>query len=89
MPEKEPYGMSNHERRVADPKRVAEMKLTLNHAQLDTLRDLEMLGWTLWFVRNKPFAAAMPVVVDPTGNKHAMLNEDGTLNENPPFKIRP
>ena len=81
--------MADHERRALDKKRVAEMKRDLNPAQLDTLRDLEMLGWSLKFVRNKPFAPAMPVVVDPSGEKHAMLEEDCTLNEHPPFTIRP
>lgn len=80
--------MSDNDRRSEQQKRLAEMKRELNPQQLDTLRDLEMFGWELKFVRRKPFAAPIPVVFNGTRDKFAVLNEDGTLNENPGFDIR-
>lgn len=77
------------DRRAQEKKRIAELKRQLNPAQLDSLHDLEMLGWTLKFVRQKPFAAPIPVVVDAQGERHAVLNDDGSLNDNPGFTIRP
>ena len=77
------------ERRKVDKVRMAAMKAELNAAQLDTLRDLEGFGWELKFIRHKPFQPPIPVVYDNERMRYAVLNEDGSLDENPGFEIRP
>jgi hypothetical protein len=66
-----------------------EMRSDLNAAQLDTLGDLERFGFVLKFVRRPMFQPSIPVVFDTELKTYAILEIDGTLNENPPFVIRP
>jgi hypothetical protein len=80
--------MATSERRVQDKQRLAEMKRELNDDQLNTLRELEMFGWELKFIRHKPFAPGIPVVFDGDRKKFAVLREDGTLDDKPGFDIR-
>ena len=43
-----------------------------------------------YFNLRKPlFQAAVPIVVDADRKNYAVIEEDGTVNGNPPFKIRP
>lgn len=60
----------------------------LNEAQKDTLRQLEAVGWELKFVRRPLFQPSIPVVFDGARKRYAVLEPDGTLNENPGFDIR-
>jgi len=64
------------------------LKRELNDAQLATLNGLEQFGWELKFVRRKPFQPPVPVVFDGDRKHFAVLEADGTLNENPGFEIR-
>lgn len=79
---------ADNERRKIDKQKQAAMKAELNPAQLDTLRDLEGFGWELKFIRHKPFQPPIPVVFDGERKKFAVLEPDGSLNENPGFEIR-
>ncbi len=81
--------MEQRERRKAPapPSRVLER--LLNTAQIETLRNLEHFGWELRFVRKPLFQPAVPVVFDSDRLHFAVIEEDGKLNENPPFKLRP
>lgn len=69
------------------PNRVLER--LLNPAQLDTLHSLEHFGWELKFVRKPLFQPAIPIVFDGDRRHFAVIEEDGKLNEHPPFTIRP
>lgn len=72
---------------AAPPSRVLER--LLNPAQIETLRSLEHFGWELKFVRKPLFQPAVPIVFDGDRKCYAVIEEDGQLNANPPFKIRP
>lgn len=80
--------MTEMERRKAEKELSATLKRSLNEAQLGTLRGLEHFGWELKFVRRKPFQPPVPVVFDGDRKKFAVLEEDGSLNEDPGFEIR-
>ena len=53
-----------------------------------TLVELEQFGWSLKFVRRPMFQPSIPVVIDADRKRYAVLEADGTLNENPGFTIR-
>ena len=61
----------------------------LSRAQLDTLETMESFHWRLGFVRWPVFKAAIPVLFNRDGTRFAVLEADGSINENPGFKIRP
>ncbi|WP_460760676.1 hypothetical protein [Lysobacter fragariae] len=69
---------------------MAALRNQLNADQLMTLRDLERFGWELKFVRRPPFQESVPVVIDGDRKNYAVLNPDGSLEDNPvDLKIRP
>jgi hypothetical protein len=76
------------ERRKAEREYASVLKRQLNAAQILTLRGLEQFGWELKFIRHPPFQAPIAVVSDGDRKKYAVLELDGTLNENPGFPIR-
>lgn len=76
------------ERRKAQKELSSVLKRSLNEAQLSTLQGLEQFGWELKFVRRKPFQPPIAVVFDGDRKNFAVLELDGTLNENPGFEIR-
>ncbi len=80
--------MTEMERRKALKELSNVLKRELNEAQLGTLQGLEHFGWELKFVRRKPFQPPVAVVFDGDRKKFAVLEADGTLNENPGFEIR-
>ncbi len=49
---------------------------------------LEQFGWELKFVRRKAFQPPVAVVFDGDRKHFAVLEPDGSLNENPGFEIR-
>lgn len=82
--------MSDRERRSKiDQESAAELRAGLTHEQLAALHTLEHFRWTLRFVRRPLFQVPVPVVFAPDGTRFAVLEADGTVNENPGFKIRP
>lgn len=81
--------MPEKERRKAPPPPSRALERLLNPAQIDTLRSLESFGWELKFVRKPLFQPAVPIVLDGDRKSYAVIEDDGSLNENPPFKIRP
>ena len=78
----------NERRRISENAAAANLRAGLTPEQLAALTTLEHFQWTLRFVRRPLFDAPIPVVVDRTGTRHAVLEPDGTLNEHPGFKIR-
>ena len=76
------------ERRKTERELSNVLKRDLNEAQLATLQGLEHFGWELKFLRRKPFQPPVAVVLDGDRKKFAVLEADGTLNENPGFEIR-
>lgn len=76
------------ERRKTLKELSSVLKRELNEAQLETLQGLEQFGWELKFVRRKPFQPPTAVVFDGDRKHFAVLEPDGSLNENPGFEIR-
>ena len=81
--------MYGKERRGAPADDPAVLREGLGPAQLKALETLEQFGWTLRFVRRPMFLDPVPVAFDRGGDKWVVIEADGTLNENPGFKIRP
>ncbi|MEJ7745381.1 MAG: hypothetical protein WKF61_01220 [Luteimonas sp.] len=76
-------------RRVGtDTVEMAELKAGLTPQQLATLATMEQFRWTLKFVRRPMFQPPIPVVFDRGRQRYAVLEADGSINENPDFKIR-
>ena len=80
--------MSEIERRKMQKQLSSVLKRELHEAQRDTLSSLEHFGGELKFVRRKPVQPPVAVVFDGDRKKFAVLEPDGTLNENPGFEIR-
>ncbi len=80
--------MSQPERRKDAQKSTRELRNELNEAQRETLAELERYGWQLKFVRRPIFQPSIPVVFDGDRKSFAILEPDGTLNEQPGFEIR-
>ncbi len=80
--------MASTERRSGQSPRIAAMKHQLNPEQLHTLRELEMFGWELKFVRRPPFQEATPVVFDGERRTFAVISRDGSLDQAPAIPIR-
>lgn len=81
--------MYGKERRGAPADDPAVLREGLGPAQLKALETLEQFGWSLRFVRRPMFLEPVPVAFDRNGEKWVVIEADGTLNENPGFKIRP
>jgi hypothetical protein len=80
--------MNDKERRYPGGRPQRAMLRELNEAQLSMLKALEAYGWELKFIRRPMFAKGVPVVFDGERKKFAVLEADGSLNENPGFDIR-
>jgi hypothetical protein len=76
------------EKRRADARPSLVLKKDLNDDQLLALAELEKFGWDLKFIRRPMFQQPIPVVFDSSRKQFAVLNPDGTLDENPGFDIR-
>lgn len=80
--------MTEKERRKADMPMAAVLQSELNEEQRNALGQLEKFGWELRFVRHDPEQAPVTVIFDAGKQKFAVLESDGTLNENGFINIR-
>lgn len=80
--------MPQAERRKTDAKVPVVLKRELNADQRLALVELEKFGWELKFIRRPMFQQPIPIVFDSDRKNYAVLNSDGTLDENPGFDIR-
>lgn len=76
------------DRRSSAKQLLRVLKRELNEAQLETLQDLEKFGWELKFVRRKPFEPPVAVVTDGDRRSTAVLELDGSINEQHGLTIR-
>jgi hypothetical protein len=60
----------------------------LNEDQRHSLRQIEVFGWQLHFVRRPLFQEPVPVILSPEGDKYAILEPDGRINMTPDSVIR-
>ena len=76
------------ERRKIESKLASTLRRELNQDQTMALSELEKFGWELKFIRRPMFQQPIPVVFDSEIKHFAILNADGTIDENPGFDIR-
>lgn len=62
---------------VAIPDNIKSLLTDLQH---QTLARLEGFGWSIAFVRRPLFQGDTVVLFDPSGKRHTILNEDGSLD---------
>ncbi len=79
---------TTRERRRGAPLDPDALREGLLPAQLKALATLEQFGWTLKFVRRPMFLEPVPVAFNRDGDRWVVIEPDGSLNENPGFKIR-
>ena len=64
------------------------MMAELTDAQKVSLHQLEGFGWYLSFVRRPLFQPVVPILHDADSGRYAILEADGTLNEDHGLVIR-
>lgn len=80
--------MLEQERRKQEKELSIVLKRQLNEDQRMTLSSLESFGWELKFIRRSPSGPPVAVIFDGDRKKFAVLEANGSLNENPNFDIR-
>ena len=77
------------ERRKGAPKMDdATLLAGLTPEQQATIHTMETFHWRLKFVRRPLFKIPIPVLFNPEGDRYVVVNEDGTIDENPTLKLR-
>lgn len=66
----------------------AEMLAQLNDAQRKTLDELQLMGWSLQFVRKPLFQDPVPVVMCENNDEIGMLDGDGRITVDPDANVR-
>jgi len=79
--------MDNERRKGMKP--VPEnLEELLNEAQLRTLKSIGRFGWQLHFIRRPLFQEVVSVLISSEGDKCAVLETDGSINERVDLDIR-
>jgi len=81
------HGDPKERRRDQEPV-PGDIRSRLTELQRRTLAGLENFGWSVRFVRRPLFQEQVVVLVDPTGQQHAILREDGSIDRNLDIEIR-
>jgi len=76
------------ERRVHRVAIPDDIKSILTELQHQALARLEGFGWSVAFVRRPLFQDDIVVLFDPSGKRHAILNEDGSLDTSTDIHVR-
>ncbi|MGB5742760.1 MAG: hypothetical protein WBM65_10130 [Sedimenticolaceae bacterium] len=79
---------TSNERRIGVDAIPKDIKARLTEVQRHSLAQLQGFGWTIKFVRRPLFQDQIVVLVDPSGNQHAILREDGSIDREMDFTIR-
>jgi hypothetical protein len=81
--------MMDDERRKGEVKPVPDDQLEyMNADQIASYRGVERFGWYIKFIRRPMFQRPIVVLSNPDGSILAVLEDDGTINENPDIVIR-
>ena len=67
---------------------AAVQRAGLTPPQLATLQTMEQFRWYLHFVRRPLFQAPIPVLFNQDASRFVVIQEDGTLDEQPTLKLR-
>ena len=77
------------ERRKGAPKLDdATLLAGLTPEQQATIHTMETCHWRLKFVRRPLFKIPIPVLFNREGDRYVVVNEDGTIDENPALTLR-
>jgi hypothetical protein len=76
------------DRRRVRPVQVADWKRKINAEQAETLQSLEMVGWSLRFVRTEGENTPLAAVYNPDKGSMAVIEPSGRLVENPKLRFR-
>lgn len=76
------------ERRVGQVAVPENIKSILTDMQHQALARLEGFGWSIAFVRRPIFQNDVVVLFDQSGKRHAILNEDGSLDTTTDLQVR-
>jgi hypothetical protein len=91
LPEPDTAGTAprSPERRKGAPKMDDAILLAgLTPAQQATVQTMEAFHWRLKFVRRPLFKTPIPVLFNREGDRYVVVNEDGTIDENPTLTLR-
>lgn len=67
---------------------AAGLRTGLTAEQTATLQTMEHFNWRLQFVRRPLFKAPIPVLVELGDTRLVVIEEDGSINENPSLLLR-
>lgn len=76
------------ERRVGLDAIPEDIKSRMTGPQRNTLARLRGSGWSIRFVRRSQYQDQAIVLVDASGEQHAVLQEDGSIIQNHGFTVR-
>lgn len=76
------------EKRTGQPAVPDNIEDWLNDVQLQMLRKIEVLGFTLIFMRRPVRQDPIPIVINNNGNKIGVLEKDGRLNTDVDIAMR-
>ena len=76
------------ERRVGLDAIPEDIKSRMTKPQRETLARLRGIGWSIKFVRRPLYQDQVIVLVDASGEQHAVLKEDGSVIHNASFTVR-
>jgi len=79
---------SPKERRIDQKAVPDDIKTLLTTEQLLTVARLEGFGWSIRFVRRPLFQDHTVVLFDPSGQRHAILEKDGSLDTTADIQVR-
>ena len=69
-----------YDKRTGQPPVPDDLEDWLNDIQLQMLRKIEVLGFTLIFMRRPVQEDPVPIIINNDGNKIGILKKDGRLN---------
>ena len=67
---------------------LEELRSGLSPQQVATLDTMHRFGWELRFVRRHLFLPPVPVAFDRSRERFAVVEADGSINDNPGYRIR-
>ncbi len=79
---------TSNERRIGVDAIPKDIKARLTELQRHALAQLQGFGWAIKFVRRPLFQDQIVILVDPSGEQHAILREDGSIDRELDFTIR-
>jgi len=78
----------NDNKRKGDMPIPEHVEKYLNEDQQAQLQTLERFGWNIKFIRRPLFQEPVVIVVNPSVNSIAVVENDGRLNQQPGIELR-